>query len=77
MVREPLCDVGNPLELSYVYSGSFNEIKWSVVDIPAVGYPIPDRAQHTIFGVILAGHCFGQFRLYFLSEPLCDVGTPS
>ena len=38
------------------------KIKWLVTDVTAVGSP--DRAERTIFGVILAGRFVGQFRPY-------------
>ena len=41
------------------------KIKWLIADVTAVRSP--DRAERAILGVILAGHCFAQFRLYLLS----------
>ena len=38
------------------------KIEWLVADIKAVGSP--DRAERAIFGLILAGRVFGQFRIY-------------
>ena len=38
------------------------QIEWFVVGILAFGSP--DRAERAILGVILAGRCFGQLRLY-------------
>ena len=42
------------------------KIKWLVADVTAVGSP--DRAEDAILELILAGRCFGQFRLYFWPE---------
>ena len=38
------------------------KIEWLFADATTVGSP--DRAERAIFGVILAGRFFGQFRLY-------------
>ena len=38
---------------------------WLVTDAPAIGSP--GRAEHAVFGVVLAGGVFGQFRTYLWS----------
>ena len=51
-------------------------IKLSFHDITAVGFP--DRAEHAILGMILAGRVFFvDLGLFVVGEPLCGVGTYS
>ena len=55
--------------------GHFMKIETLVADVTAVGSP--DRAERTILEVILARHCFGQFRAYlWLGGAFCDIGAP-
>ena len=49
--------------------------KWSVTDVTPVEFL--DRAEHVIWGVILAGHFLPIQALFVAETPLCDVGTPS
>ena len=53
------------------------KIEWLVANMTAVGSL--DRAERTIFGLIVAGRVFCQSRSfsYILRELLCGVGTPS
>ena len=52
------------------------KIEWLVTDVTAVGSP--DRTEHAILRVILAGRFFLPSQAVFVSgEPLCDAGTPS
>ena len=52
------------------------KIEWLVTNVTAVGSP--DRAEHAILGVILAGQLFVPLQDTFVVwEPLCDVGSLS
>ena len=66
VVVGPLCGVGTPLLSSNNFTqGHSMKIEWSVADVIAIGSP--DRAERAMLGVIVAGHCFGQFRPYLWS----------
>ena len=51
------------------------KIEWLVTNLTAVGYP--DRAEHAILGLILAGLFWPIQVVYVVGEQLCGVGTPS
>ena len=52
------------------------KIEWLVTDATAVGSP--DKAERAILGVILARYFFCRFRpIFVVTEPFCDVRTPS
>ena len=52
------------------------EIEWLIANVTAV--ESPDRAELSIFGVILAGHFLANSgRIFGHGSPLCDVETPS
>ena len=56
--------------------GGLIKIKWLVTDVTAVRSP--DRAEHAILGVILAGCVLLPIHVIFVvGGPLCGVGTPS
>ena len=40
------------------------KIEGLVADVTSVESPDTDRAERVVLGVILAGRCFGQFRLF-------------
>ena len=50
---------------SHCVIGVIMQIECLVANVKAVGSP--DRAERAIFGVFLAGRCFGQFRPYLWS----------
>ena len=57
----------NPLLSSNNFTqGHLMKMEWLVTDVTAVRSP--GKAEHVIFGVILAGRVFGQFRTYLRSE---------
>ena len=64
MVGEPLCGVGR-LNPNNFTQGHVMKKEWLVTDVTAICPP--DRAERAIFGVILAGQFFGQFRNVVLS----------
>ena len=51
------------------------KIKWFVANVPAVGPP--DKAEHAILGVVLAGPLLSIQAIFVVEEPLCNVGTIS
>ena len=51
------------------------KIELLVTDVIAVGSP--DRAEHAVLGVILAGLFWPIQTVFVVRERLCDVGTPS
>ena len=65
VVAEPLCGVGTPLSTNDFTQTPLMKREWLVTDVTAIGSP--GREERTIFGVILAGRVFGQFRTYLWS----------
>ena len=51
------------------------KIEWLVTNVSAVGSP--DKAEHAILGVVLAGRFLSIQGVFVTGEPLCDVGTPA
>ena len=50
-------------------------IEWLVANVTAV--ESPDRAEHAILGVNLAGRFFADVGRFVVGEPLYGVGSPS
>ena len=50
------------------------KIKWLIADGTAVRSP--DREEHAILRLVLAGRCFAQ-SVFVVVEPDCDIGNPS
>ena len=75
VAREPLCDVGTPLELEKLYLGSFNEK--TMVGCQCNSCRIPWQSRMCYFE---SDFGFAIFRpnqdIFVVGEPLCDVGTP-
>ena len=75
VVGEAFCDVKNLLSPNKFTLGDLMNIESLVINVTAVGSS--DRAEHAIFGMILAVRFLAIQAVFATGEPLSDGGTAS